>query len=55
LRIAAGRILAGRKDTAQLLNQSVYQQGLLEMYEVYCRQDLSDCLHCPFPEQQSRW
>jgi hypothetical protein len=55
LRVAAGRILAGRTDTAALLNQAVYQQGLLEMYEVYCRRDLSDCAACPFPEQHPRW
>lgn len=55
LRVAAGRILAGRPDTAALLKQAIHQQGLLEMYEVYCRQDVSDCERCPFPEQHPRW
>lgn len=55
LRVASGRILAGRTDTAALLKQGIHQQGLLEMYEVYCRQDVSDCVHCPFPEQHLGW
>jgi hypothetical protein len=55
VRIAAARILAGRTDTASLLKEAVLQQGLLEMYEVYCGRDVTDCLRCPFPEQHPRW
>lgn len=55
LRTAAARILAGRSDIARILQQGINQQGLLEMYEVYCRRDVSDCVNCPFPEQHPRW
>ena len=31
------------------------QQGLLQIYEDFCLQDNSDCIHCPFPEQMQKW
>ena len=32
-----------------------HQQGLLQIYEDFCLQDNSDCVHCPFPEQMQKW
>lgn len=50
-RIASARLLAHRPDVRELLRKAAYQQGLLELYEVYCCKDASDCSACPFPEQ----
>lgn len=55
LRIAAARLLSGRADRRALLGRVICQQGLIELHEVFCRRDVSDCVACVFPEQmQSR-
>lgn len=48
---AAARLLAARPDTKKLLAEAACQQGLLQLYEDFCRCDSSDCATCPFPEQ----
>ena len=48
---AAARLLAGRPDAKKLLSEAVCQQGLIQIYEDFCRCDASDCSLCPFPEQ----
>ena len=50
-RIAAARLLAQRPDAREILREAALQQGLIELYEVYCCQDATDCEHCRFPEQ----
>lgn len=30
-------------------------QALLQLYQDFCLEDLSDCTACPFPEQLARW
>lgn len=34
-----------------LFGRALFRQGLLELYEGYCRSDASDCVRCVFPEQ----
>lgn len=48
---AAARLLSGRPDAQKLLSASACQQGLIQIYEDFCRCDASDCARCPFPEQ----
>jgi hypothetical protein len=38
-----------------LLRTAAGQQGLLQIFEDFCRHDASDCAACPFPEQLTRW
>ncbi|MEI6712947.1 MAG: DUF2851 family protein [Verrucomicrobiota bacterium] len=51
VRTAAARLLVEREDRLKLLRSVVVQQGLLELYEGFCRRDASDCVGCHFPEQ----
>lgn len=55
VRVAAARLLAGRRDVPDLLRGMAGQQGLLEFYEGFCRCDSSDCINCSMPEQISGW
>jgi hypothetical protein len=55
VRVAAARLLAGRHDVRQILHGMAQQQGLLELYEGFCRCDSSDCRNCPMPEQLPGW
>jgi hypothetical protein len=55
VRVAAARLLAGRHDVRQILHGMAHQQGLLELYEGFCRCDSSDCRNCPMPEQLPGW
>jgi hypothetical protein len=52
---AATRLFGDDARRATLLRQLVHQQGLLQIYEDFCMQDNSDCIHCPFPEQMQKW
>ncbi len=49
-RVAAARLLAKHAEARKLLRKTVFQQGLLELYEQFCSKDASDCRDCPFPE-----
>lgn len=31
------------------------QQGFLQIYQDFCLKDMSNCEHCPFPEQLTQW
>ncbi len=55
VRVAAARLLAGRRDASDLLRGMAEQQGLLEFYEGFCRCDSSDCKNCSMPEQICGW
>ncbi len=49
--------LFGEDEERQKLFTSYYhqQQGLLQIYRDFCLEDLSECDHCPFPEQLAQW
>ncbi len=52
--VAAIRLFGDPRHRS-LLNTAAMQQGLLQIYEDFCLQDASDCIHCRFPEQLTRW
>ncbi|MGJ8678156.1 MAG: DUF2851 family protein [Akkermansiaceae bacterium] len=37
------------------LRKAWQHQALLQIYQDFCLQDVSDCEQCPFPEQLSQW
>ena len=49
--------LFGPDEKRRKLFTSYYhqQQGLLQIYHDFCLEDVSDCEHCPFPEQLVQW
>tara|TARA_R110002096_G_scaffold40688_2_gene110336 strand:+ start:907 stop:2367 length:1461 start_codon:yes stop_codon:yes gene_type:complete len=53
----AGLRLFGKDEKRGKLFTSYYhqQQGLLQIYQDFCLEDLSECDQCPFPEQLSQW
>lgn len=53
-KIAAVRLLQSRalKKTCQTLLGS---EGLIQIYQDFCAQDISHCKECPFPKQISQW
>ncbi|MCH1409013.1 MAG: hypothetical protein L7V87_08275, partial [Verrucomicrobiales bacterium] len=53
----AGLRLFGPDRTRQKLFTGFYhqQQGLLQIYQDFCLEDLSECQNCPFPEQLIQW
>ena len=55
LETAATRLFGDDPRRAQFLKTVANQQGLLQIYEDFCLQDNSDCVHCPFPEQMQKW
>ncbi len=55
LETAAIRFFGGSLQGNALLKTAAIQQGLLQLYEDFCMQDASDCMHCPFPEQLATW
>lgn len=55
LETAATRLFGSDPRHAQFLRNVARQQGLLQIYEDFCMQDNSDCMHCPFPEQMNKW
>lgn len=50
---AATRLFGDETASARgrWLKRVVHQQGLLQIYEDFCLQDLSDCTYCTFPER----
>ena len=53
--IAALRLFADSPRAAEFLKFTALQQGLLQIYEDFCLRDVSDCAHCPFPQQLAKW
>jgi hypothetical protein len=52
----AGTRLFGDDPRRREFTKSIaHQQALLQIYEDFCLQDNSDCAHCPFPEQMTKW
>jgi hypothetical protein len=56
VKIAALRLFGADQTRAcEILQTAAGQQGLLQIFEDFCRHDASDCAACPFPEQLTRW
>ncbi|MEM7697528.1 MAG: DUF2851 family protein, partial [Verrucomicrobiota bacterium] len=57
LRRARLRLFGADKSdrTRKFQRRYFQQQGLLQIYEDFCRVDLSECTDCPFPEQLGQW
>jgi len=48
--------LFGSLEAAQPFLKFAWQhQALLQIYQDFCLEDLSDCENCPFPEQLSQF
>lgn len=52
---AATRLFGSNPARQSFLKSVAHQQALLQIYEDFCLQDESDCVHCPFPEQAQQW
>jgi hypothetical protein len=55
LEIAAERLFGNDPRRRDFIKTIAHQQALLQIYEDFCLQDNSDCAHCPFPEQMTKW
>lgn len=55
LETAVTRLFGNDPRRRSFVESVAQQQGLLQIYEDFCLQDNSDCLHCPFPEQMQKW
>jgi len=48
-----GAVNGGRRKA--YLRKAWQHQALLQIYQDFCLQDVSDCKDCPFPEQLAQW
>jgi len=55
LRVAGVRLFGGVERSRAMLKRVVCQQGLLQIYEDFCRRDATNCSVCRFPEQMQTW
>lgn len=55
LRRATIRLFGEHPDKVKIAKRFYRQQALLQIYEDFCLEDVSDCADCPFPEQLSQW
>ena len=55
LRRAKLRLFGERQDREKLSKRFYQQQALIQIYEDFCLEDLSECEQCPFPEQLTQW
>src|SRR6202045_287175 len=55
LETAATRLFGNSPNRRDFTKTIAHQQALLQIYEDFCLQDNSDCAHCPFPEQMTKW
>ncbi len=55
VKTASLRLFAKEAKLVPLLKTAVNQQGLLQIYEDFCCQDVTDCLRCRLPEQLAQW
>jgi hypothetical protein len=53
--IAALRLFGDSPLRDELLQRAAMQQGLLQIYEDFCMQDVSDCCECLLPQQLRGW
>jgi len=55
IKTAALRLFGVDARCIPLLKTALHQQGLLQIYQDFCCQDLSDCHQCALPEQLAQW
>ena len=55
VRIAALRLFGTSAKQVPLLKTAIHQQGLLQIYDDFCCQDVSDCIQCKLPDQLRQW
>ncbi len=55
LRRVAIRLFGSEALAEPWLHRLVHQQALLQIYQDFCLEDVSDCAQCPFPEQLAQW
>ena len=55
VKTASLRLFGADAAAVPLLKMSVHQQGLLQVADDFCRQDVSDCQRCPLHEQLCQW
>lgn len=48
---AATRLLGNHPDRMRVLRSAARVQGLLQIFEDFCKRDATNCAECPFPEQ----
>ncbi len=54
--IACRRLFGDRQDLAKrALGSALAEQGLIQIFEDFCRQDASNCERCRFPELATKW
>lgn len=49
------RLFGSLKAAQPWTRRVCHQQALLQVYQDFCLEDLSDCNACPFPEQLTQW
>lgn len=55
VKTASLRLFGTEARRVPLLKTALYQQGLLQIYDDFCCQDVSDCAQCALPEQLEQW
>jgi len=55
IKTAALRLFGADARQLPLLKTALHQQGLLQIYNDFCCQDLSGCRQCLLPEQLAQW
>jgi hypothetical protein len=49
------RLFGSLANAKPYLKFAWQQQALLQVYQDFCLEDLSDCIECSFPEQLAQW
>lgn len=49
------RLFGSMKAAEPWLKRLAHHQALLQIYQDFCLEDVTDCADCPFPEQLSQW
>jgi len=49
------RLFGSSKASQAWLRRVCHHQALLQVYQDFCLEDVSDCKDCPFPEQLAQW
>ena len=49
------RLFGSSAAASPWLRRVCHHQALLQVYQDFCLEDISDCTNCPFPEQLAQW
>ena len=52
---ASIRLFGNTERRKSYLKKYWHHQALLQVYQDFCLQDITDCAKCPFPEQLTQW